>query len=173
MTLKSTTIVGNGDKIGTRISRVENGKRITGYYSSRSDRTSPPPSTRNFIIEISGLANWWIKTYELLNKQGFNSEKRTLRDVRDEVVSELSVKVGSLNPKSKEHIECLLENTTCQIDKLLSDQNKIRIHKNQIRRKKAEVALPNWINEALTVGISPKEIEEILKLAVVQEVMVD
>lgn len=163
MTLKSTTIVGNGDRIGSRISRTENGKKVVGYFSSQSRSVNQSPGIRNFLIEISGLHIWWTKIPGELHNQRYVTSK--------DVTNELDLQLKNLDPAKKQRLEYIMNETLNAVNKLVNNKDDVINHKNRIRRKKAEEALNSWIKEALSVGISIEEINDILKMATIQEVM--
>lgn len=163
MTLKSTTIVGNGDRIGSRISRTENGKKVVGYFSSQSRSINQSPGIRNFLIEISGLHTWWTKTSREFSNQRYVTSK--------EVTNELDLQIKSLDPAKKQHLEYIMNETLNAVNGLVNKRDEVINHKNRVRRKKAEEALNSWIKEAMSVGVSIEEIQDILKTVTIQEVM--
>lgn len=161
--LKTTSPVGNGYKIASRIVREEGGKKVVSVLSC-SEKNLQVFSVREFVITVFRMYEWTKKHYGRSFPRDINvSDYEVSRAIIDNVVD-------NLNKKEVEKIKSVALEAFKAAQSVVNS-GQVKKHQDNKVKQRTLTILNDWIYEAIKSGVTEKQIRNIIKLAIIKHTM--
>lgn len=156
----STSLSASGNHVQSRISRIENGKKLINSISYRighTDIDTIVTTRKEFLVQASGLHSW----HSAVHRQ----------DVAHSLYWGVLEGIDFNASLIAEHLDRLIQEVAKASEPYLRDHILVKNQQNKFYRRKCEKVLETTMLNALEAGMKVEDISKILDRVVVRSVM--